>query len=243
MKRPGFEADRFGVILYDGSTSREIDPNWDRSADKIAFSGDDKSLYVLATDDGRNRLFQMDVKTGAVKLLTGDAGINDFDVAHTSAGDVIVYAHDAMNAPSQLYALRPGHAPVQLTHADDATLKDVQFSPYERFSFAGWSGDKVSGWITKPYGWQAGKTYPVVMMIHGGPQGSWEDSFSYRWNPQVWAGWGYAATARPSPTPSPATGATGRWRICRRVGRRPWLRTPGSTARAPAPPAPPTAAS
>jgi dipeptidyl aminopeptidase/acylaminoacyl peptidase len=192
MKRPGFEADRFGVILYDGSTSREIDPNWDRSADKIAFSGDDKSLYVLATDDGRNRLFQMDVKTGAVKLLTGDADINDFDVAHTSAGDVIVYAHDAMNAPSQLYALRPGHAPVQLTHADDAALKDVQFADYQRFSFTGWSGDKVSGWITKPYGWQAGKTYPVVMMIHGGPQGSWEDSWSYRWNPQVWAGWGYA---------------------------------------------------
>ncbi len=194
MKRPGFEADRFGVILYEAATEtvREIAPGWDRSADKIAFSGDDKSLYVLATDDGRNRLFQMDVRTGAVKLLTGDQDVSDFDVAHTPSGDVIVYAHDAMNAPGQIYALRPGRAPVQLTHADDAQLKDVQFAAYQRFSFAGWNGETVKGWVTKPYGWKPGVKYPVVMLIHGGPQGSWEDSWSYRWNPQVWAGWGYA---------------------------------------------------
>ena len=97
-----------------------------------------------------------------------------------------------MNAPGQIFALRPGHAPIQLTHADDAALKDVQFSPYDRFSFTGWNGDKVSGWVTKPYGWRPGVKYPVVMIIHGGPQGSWEDSWSARWNPQVWAGWGYA---------------------------------------------------
>ena len=194
MKRPGFEADRFGVIVYDAAAkaSREIDPQWDRSADKLAFSGDGKSLYVQATDDGRNRLFSMDIATGAVTPITGTDDISEFDVAHTSAGDVIVYAHDAMNAPGQIFALRPGHAPIQLTHAADAQLKDVQFSPYQRFTFTGWNGDKVSGWVTKPYGWQAGKTYPVVYMIHGGPQGSWEDSWSGRWNPQVWAGWGYA---------------------------------------------------
>jgi dipeptidyl aminopeptidase/acylaminoacyl peptidase len=194
MKRPGFEADRFGVILHDEVTGkeREVDAAWDRSADKVAWSSDDKSLYVLATDDGRNRLFGMDVATGAVKLLTGEADITDFDVSHTKVGDVIVYTHDALNRPAELFAVRPGHAPMQLTHADDAQLKDVQFSAYERFSFAGWNGDKVSGWVVKPYGYQPGKTYPAVYMIHGGPQGSWEDGWSYRWNPQVWAGWGYA---------------------------------------------------
>ena len=194
MKRPGFEADRFAVMLHDETTNqtREIDPAWDRSADKIAFSGDGRSLYVQATDDGRSRLFVMDVKTGAVAPLTGAADVSDFDVAHTATGDVIVYAHDAMNAPSQIFALRPGHAPVQLTHADDAALAGIAFADYKRFTFTGWNGDKVSGWVTKPYGWKPGVKYPVVYMIHGGPQGSWEDSFSYRWNPQVWAGWGYA---------------------------------------------------
>ena len=194
MKRPGFEADRFGVIVNDETTGkeREIDPHWDRSADKVVFSGDARRLYVQATEDGANRLFVMDVKTGAVKPLTGAQDVSDFDVAHTPAGDVIVYAHDALNAPSQIFALRPGHAPIQLTHADDAALKEVQFADYSRFSFAGWNGETVKGWVVKPYGWRAGKTYPVVYMIHGGPQGSWEDSWSYRWNPQVWAGWGYA---------------------------------------------------
>jgi len=196
MNRPGFEADRFGVMVHAGGApadqGHEIDPNWDRSADKIAWAGDSKSLYVQATDDGRNRLFSMDVKTGAVAPITGTDDVSEFDVAHTSAGDVIVYGHDAMNAPGQIFALRPGHAPIQLTHAADAALKDIQFADYKRFSFTGWNGDKVSGWVTKPYGWQAGKTYPVVYMIHGGPQGSWEDSWSGRWNPQVWAGWGYA---------------------------------------------------
>ena len=196
MKRPGFEADRFGVIIHPvgvpAAQGREIDPAWDRSADKLIWSGDAKSLYVQAADDGRNRLFAMDAKTGAVKLLTGTDDISDFDVAHTPAGDVIVYSHDAMNAPAQIFALRPGHAPVQLTHAADAALKDVQFSDYSRFSFTGWNGDTVKGWVTKPYGWTPGVKYPVVYMIHGGPQGSWEDSWSGRWNPQVWAGWGYA---------------------------------------------------
>ncbi len=194
MSRPGFEADRFRIIVHDETTDkdRELAPAWDRSADKLAWSGDGKRLYVLATEDGRNRLFALDAATGAPKLITGTDDVSDFDVAHTAAGDVIVYSHDAMNAPGQIFALRPGRAPVQLTHADDAQLKDVQFSPYQRFSFTGWNGDKVSGWVTKPYGWQPGVKYPVVYMIHGGPQGSWEDSWSARWNPQVWAGWGYA---------------------------------------------------
>jgi acylaminoacyl-peptidase len=195
MKRPGFEADRFGVILYEAATKtvREIDPTWDRSAEKIVFSGDDKSLYVLATDDGRNRLFQMDAKTGAVKLLTGDLHVGDFDVAHTKGGDVILLSHEAMNAPSQLYVLRPGRgAPIPITHANEDKLKGVAFAAYSRFSFKGWNGETVKGWITKPQGWREGVKYPVVLMIHGGPQGSWEDSWSYRWNPQVWAGWGYA---------------------------------------------------
>jgi acylaminoacyl-peptidase len=194
MKRPGFEADRFGIILHDEATGQEheIDPKWDRSADKIAFSGDGKSLYVSATDQGYQKLFAMDVATGAVHALTTAGHVSDFDVAHTDKGDVILYTADAINAPTEVFTLAPGHAPVQLTHADDAALKDVQFSAYEPFTFPGWNGDTVHGWVVKPYGYQAGKTYPVVYMIHGGPQGSWEDSWSTRWNPEVWAGWGYA---------------------------------------------------
>jgi len=194
MKRPGFEADRFGVMLYDNKTRqlRELAPGWDRSADALAFSGDGKQLYVLAGDVQNVRIFTMDTRTGAVKPLTGDGHVGGMDVAHAKGGDVIVYAKDSQGRPPEVYALKVGGQPVQLTHAADAQLAGIDAQPYERFSFPGWNDEEVHGWIVKPAGWQPGKTYPVVYLIHGGPQGSWGDSWSYRWNPQVWAGWGYA---------------------------------------------------
>ncbi len=193
MKRPGFEADRFGVILYDDATktSRELDPTWDRSADELAFSGDSKSLYVLAGDVQHVRIFRMDAKTGAVKPLTGDGHIGGFDVAHGAGGDVLVYTKDAMGHPPEVYALRPGGLPVRLTHVTDRQLEGVEMSSYDSFTFKGWNDEEVHGWTVKPAGWKPGVKYPTVFLIHGGPQGSWEDSWSPRWNPEVWAGWGY----------------------------------------------------
>ena len=193
MKRPGFEADRFGVILYTSATnsSREIDPNWDRSADEIAFSADSKSLYVEAGDTQTVRIFRMDVASGAVTALTEGAHVGAFDVAHAPGGDVLVFTRDTIAGPPQVYALKPGGQPVQLTHVGEEALRGVEMSPYESFTFAGWNGEAVHGWIVKPYGWKPGAKFPTVFLIHGGPQGSWEDSWSSRWNPEVWAGWGY----------------------------------------------------
>ena len=193
MKRPGFEADRFGVIVYDDRTkaSREIDPAWDRSADQIAFSGDGKSLYVEAGDDQKERLFRMDAATGATTPLTDTGHVGAFDLAHTPTGDVLVFTRDSMAAPPEIYVMKPGSAPVQLTHVGERGLAGVEMSPYESYAFSGWNGDAVHGWIVKPAGWKPGVKYPTVFLVHGGPQGSWEDAWSSRWNPEVWAGWGY----------------------------------------------------
>ena len=93
MKRPGFEADRFGVMLYDNKakTVRELDPTWDRSADALAFSGDGKTLYVTAGDAQHVKLFAMDARTGAVKALTGD-GHSVASMSRTQSRDLIVTA-------------------------------------------------------------------------------------------------------------------------------------------------------
>jgi dipeptidyl aminopeptidase/acylaminoacyl peptidase len=194
MKRPGFEADRFGVIVYDAKTrtEREIDPRWDRSADALAFSGDGRSLYVEAGDTQATKLFVMDATSGAVRPLTTQGHATGMDVAHGKDGDVIVYMGDTMGRPPEVYALRPGGTPVQLTHQADRQLAGIEMSAYESFTFTGWNKDEVHGWVVKPNGWKAGGKYPTVFLIHGGPQGSWQDSWSSRWNPQVWAGWGYA---------------------------------------------------
>lgn len=193
QKRAGFEADRFAVMVGDAKSEqgREVAPTWDRSADQIAFSGDGKSLYVSAADVQTERLFKMNIATGKVEPLTTGGHVGGFDVAHPKGGDVLVFTRDSMAGAPQIYVLKPGGQPVQLTHVNEAALKGVEMSPYESFEFPGWNNETVHGWIVKPAGYKPGQKFPTVMLIHGGPQGSWEDSWSNRWNPQVWAGWGY----------------------------------------------------
>jgi acylaminoacyl-peptidase len=191
MKRPGFEADRFGVLLMDLKTgaTREIDPQWDRSAESLAWTPDDKSLIVQAEDLGQTKLFAMDVTTGAVKPLTGEGHVSGFDVGPKG----IVYARSALESPDQLYALGPrGGAPVQITDHNAARLAELKFGAYEQFSFQGWNGETVHGYVVKPANYVEGKTYPVAFLIHGGPQGSFGNLFHYRWNAETYAGAGYA---------------------------------------------------
>lgn len=192
MKRPGFEADRFAIMVGTPGNVRELAPKWDRSADKIAWSGDGKAIYAIAEDVGQSRLFAIDTSTGVAQALTGNGRVADFDVAHTAGGDVIAFTRDGLDGPAQLYVTRPGGSVTKITNANAERFREIEFSPYEQFSFAGWNNETVYGYIVKPYGWKAGKKYPAVFLIHGGPQSSFGDSWSFRWNPQTWAGWGYA---------------------------------------------------
>lgn len=190
MKRPGFEADRFGVMVKDLKTgaTREVDPNWDRSAETTVWSADGKTLYVQAQDQGQTRIFAMEVATGAVKPLTGDGHVAGFDVGPKG----IVYARSALNSPDQLYALGRDAKPVRLTDHNARTLAEVKFGAYEQFSFSGWNGETVHGYVVKPADYVEGKKYPVAFLIHGGPQGSFGNLFHYRWNAETYAGAGYA---------------------------------------------------
>ena len=192
MKRPGFEADRLGIMLMDLATGavREIAPTWDRSADDIAWSADGKSLYVLAADVGQTRLFAVDAKTGKVRPLTGEGHVAGFDVGR----DGVVYAQDDMDSPAQIFrvAAKGGKAERLSDHNADK-LQGVGFGGFEQFSFTGWNGETVHGYVVKPHGWKEGEKYPVAFLIHGGPQSSFGNAWSYRWNPQVFAGAGYAA--------------------------------------------------
>jgi len=177
QKRPGFEADRFGVWVMDLKTDakREVAPGWDRSAAWLGWAGDGRSLLVVAEDVGQTRLFSIDAASGADKPLTVDGDVPAVSVARSAT----IYARDSLGGPAQLHTLRAGVS-TQLTHIHADKLADVQFSPFEPFNFPGWNGETVHGYVVKPYGYQPGKAYPVVYLIHGGPQGSWSNSWSYR---------------------------------------------------------------
>jgi dipeptidyl aminopeptidase/acylaminoacyl peptidase len=192
MKTPAFEADRFALMemnLASGAI-REIDPKWDRSPDSINLSADGKTIYTSADDMGQHPLFAVDIASGAVKKITGEGTVSAIDLA----GGTLAYTLDSMKSPDQLFvAHADGSAVRQVSHNDDAQMKGIAFGDYEQFSFPGWNGETVHGFVVKPWNYQEGKKYPVVYLIHGGPQGSFGNDWSFRWNPEWYAGQGYAA--------------------------------------------------
>ncbi|HYE44353.1 MAG TPA: S9 family peptidase [Caulobacter sp.] len=192
MKRPGFEADRWQIVLRDVATgqTREIARDWDRSPDTLAWSADGKTLYATAQDVGQTRLFAIDVKSGKVTAKTGPGHVAGFGLTPTGA----VYAQDQLDSPAQLWIadFKAKAMPRPLTDHNADKLKDVDWGEYEQFSFAGWNGEKVHGYLVKPANFDPAKKYPVAFLIHGGPQGSFGNLFHYRWNAQTYAGAGYA---------------------------------------------------
>jgi dipeptidyl aminopeptidase/acylaminoacyl peptidase len=191
MARPGFEADRYQIMLMDVASgqTRKLAADWDRSAGNLQWSADGKALVVDAEDIGQHRLFSIDVAGGKVTPLTGKGSIGAYDMR----GGTIAYTQADLSSGAQLYALKAGSAtPVKLTALNTERLADVRWGEAEQFSFKGANGDTVYGHVMKPWNYQPGKKYPVAFLVHGGPQGSFGNGWSYRWNPQVYAGAGYA---------------------------------------------------
>ena len=206
MQRPGFEADRLALIEMDLATGarREIAPNWDRSADGITLSGDGKTIYTTAQDLGEHPLFAVDIASGGVTKLIGDGSVSAFEIAgsgqagsgqagSSQAGPTLAFSRNSLTSGDQLFVGGLGGAPVRaITPSAGEMLDDVAFGQYEQFTFKGWNGDTVHGYVVKPWNYEEGKQYPVAFLIHGGPQGSFGNGWSYRWNPQTYAGQGYA---------------------------------------------------
>lgn len=191
MKRPGFEADRFGVIALDlaSGKSREIAPDWDRSAGEVVLSQDEKSFYTAADDLGEHRLFNIDIATGKATVVAEGGSIG----SPVIAGSTLAYTKNSLKSGDQIVvAQADGSSPREITPSAGQMLPDVAFGDYEQFQFKGWNNETVHGYVVKPYNYQEGKTYPVAFLIHGGPQGSFGNGWSYRWNPQTYAGQGYA---------------------------------------------------
>src|SRR5579875_392858 len=194
QKVPGFESDRFGIMALDLATgkTREIDPDWDRSATPMELSADGKTLYTTVADEGNVALYAIDVASGRPAMLLSDGSVMGFDVT----GDRIVAARQDFTHPTDLHTLNAqGKALAQVTHFNAARLKDIEFSRAQWFAFKGWNGDIVHGYVMPPVGAKPGRKYPVAFLVHGGPQGAWPDEFHYRWNPEVYAGAGFAVVA------------------------------------------------
>jgi len=191
MARATYEADRQIVQLRNLSTgaTRALTQEWDRSVNSIAWAADGRSLLVTAGDTLDTPVFRVDIATGRVARLTqgGTAG----NVVPLADGSLL-YTLNSLQAPDDLYRLdRRGRAAAQLTRVNADRLAELDPVTVERFRFPGARGDTVWGQIVKPA--NAAGRLPVALLIHGGPQSSFGNGWSYRWNPWLFAAPGYAA--------------------------------------------------
>jgi dipeptidyl aminopeptidase/acylaminoacyl peptidase len=191
MKRPTFEADRFGIMALDlaSGKSHEVDPKWDRSAGGLQLSKDGKTLYTSADDNGDHALFAIDIGSGKAMRLGAPGQVEGFSVR----GNDIVLARSTLKAPTDLFRLSTaGGKETPVTRLNATRLAEAKVGDYEFFTFKGADNATVQGYVVKPVGYEKGKRYPVAFLIHGGPQGSFTNEFHYRWNPQTYAGAGFA---------------------------------------------------
>ncbi len=189
--RPGFEADRFALMAMDIASGkrREIAPRFDLSTDSLRLAPDGKSLYTTADELGQHPLFRVDIGNGEVQTLVKDGSVTAFDLARGT----LAYTRNSLQTGDVIHAARlDGTHPRKLTPDASELLPSTVFAPAQQFTFVGWNNQTVHGYVLKPWNYQPGRKYPVAFLIHGGPQGSFGNGWSYRWNPQTYAGQGYA---------------------------------------------------
>ncbi|MHA3794965.1 alpha/beta hydrolase family protein [Sphingomonas sp. YL-JM2C] len=194
MKRPTYEADRQVIQLRNLATGevRALTEGWDRSVGSLAWSKDGKTLYATAQDTGDDAVFAVDVATGKPTRLTGEG--TAAGVLATPRG--YVYTLNSLTAPSDFYAgtgVKAGGKPTRLTWVNKDKLAGIDMPGVEHVGFKGANGDTVWAYVMKPAGLAEGAKAPMAFLVHGGPQSSFGNGWSYRWNPALFAGAGYGA--------------------------------------------------
>jgi dipeptidyl aminopeptidase/acylaminoacyl peptidase len=195
--RAGFESDRWRLMLYDRAShsAHELLPRWDRNADSYTWTPDG-ALLIQTTDASREKLYRVNVdRRGAMKsivMVVGDHNNAAFSLSRD--GKTLAWMRDAADRPPEVFAASltgAGASSVHaVTHVNDALVAQLDLHPVEDFWFKGANGDSVQGMLLKPPGFDASKKFPVVLLIHGGPQGAWLDNWHGRWNYQMFAATG-----------------------------------------------------
>jgi dipeptidyl aminopeptidase/acylaminoacyl peptidase len=189
--RNGYESDRFRLMLYDrkSGTSKELSTGFDRWVGELVWAPDSQNIFIVAEDRGRELIGVASIN-GGVKPLVANTASNGVSIS--SDGKTLAFTRSSLTAPAEVFASKSdGSDARQLTQANAALMAQLDLNKAEDFEFDGALKSKIHGYILKPPQFDKTKKYPMVLLIHGGPQGAWLDSWGYRWNFQMWAARGY----------------------------------------------------
>ncbi len=206
QRRPGFESDRWYLDAYDRETGtkKTLFTTPDISVGEYALSPDGMSIWFTAAQQGREDLFTVPAAGGVPSRVLQGGSIS---AARPGAGFAI-FSKSTLTAPADIFRVAADGKDVKpLTHENTGRLKDVAFADPQSLTATTATGQKIQYWLIKPPNFDAAKKYPVVFLIHGGPQGAWEDAWSARWNPSLWAAQGWVI-ALPNPRGSFGFGQT-----------------------------------
>ena len=196
---PTFEADRWRLMRYDVSSKQmvELTRGFDLQVDEFAISRDGKTIYFSAGERGRAPIFSVPVEPDTrmraashVRKIVGDVYAGGLSISPDNRA--IVFASSSLTAPAEIMRVNTdGSGLTALTRANDSALASFRLRKAEDLEWKGALNQNVHGFLLKPANFDASKRYPLIVLIHGGPQGAWNDSWSYRWNPQMYANAGY----------------------------------------------------
>lgn len=195
QEREGFEADRWRIMRYNRSTGEtvELTRGFDQQVDDVLLSPDGKTVYFTANTKGKEPIYSVPLEPNfKLKIATHVklVRIGGFysNIAITPDAKNFVALSSWMDEPAEVFSVSTEAAVDQdLSKANPP----LNLSEAESMEWIGALGAKVHGFLLKPPDFDASKKYPLLVLIHGGPQGAWNDNWGYRWNPQIYAGAGY----------------------------------------------------
>ena len=201
QRRAGFEADRWYLDAYDraSGTKHTLFTTPDLSVDDFKFTPDGKTIWFIAVRNGTENLYTIPAAGGTPTLVVQGGAVTAFQPANGFA----VFAKSSLVAPTDLYRVAADGTTRQLTNENAGWLSATELPKPASLTVTGAAGAPIQYWLLKPPHFDATKKYPVVFLIHGGPQGSWVDGWSTRWNPALWAAQGWVVAA---PNPRGSTG-------------------------------------
>jgi dipeptidyl aminopeptidase/acylaminoacyl peptidase len=192
--RSGYESDLWRLAVRERATGqlRVLTERLDRWVNDFTWSPDSAVLFFTIEDHGHQPLLMVPADgNGAVRTIAQGPTTID-DVQLTRDGRTIIYTEQSGSKPVEIQKRVSGStSSVRLDGINEAILNACQLTPLETTSVDSEDGKKVESFIVKPPGFDPARKYPVLFLIHGGPQGAWGESWSYRWNPQVFAAAGY----------------------------------------------------